>query len=135
MIDKVEHIEVDGKKYPYFFDLNMLEQIQDEYGSIAEWDKKLTGKEGEDGNKEWSCKHVKKSFASMINEGYAKEGSSETIDEKQVGAIFAKAGLREIGSIVQRQVTECIYGKNFLAALEEIQAQAAKEKATKNTAK
>lgn len=109
MIDKVEYIEVNDIKYPIFCSLNVLEEIQDRYGSIGSWDKKITGK-GEDEN-EISASDLKTTLALMLNEG-ADILEKEILTEKQVGRILGQYGLHKALELVQEQVKTCIYGKN-----------------------
>ena len=37
MKDKVVYIETDGKKIPLVFNLNVMEEIQEQYGSLEKW--------------------------------------------------------------------------------------------------
>ena len=46
MLDKMNFIETENEKYPLMFTLNVMEKIQEEYGSINAWSD-LVQKEGE----------------------------------------------------------------------------------------
>ena len=46
MLDKMNFIETENEKYPLMFTLNVMEKIQEEYGSINAWSN-LVQKEGE----------------------------------------------------------------------------------------
>ncbi len=37
MIDKITYLETDSEKFPLAFTLNVMESIQDEYGTLSEW--------------------------------------------------------------------------------------------------
>lgn len=102
---KLTHIIISGKTYPIIVDLNVLEHIQNEYGSIHKFERDLIGihfKKDENGNQEYtedgkpkmymtepSIKAIKTALPAMINEGMsieAEEGnkSYENVTEKQI---------------------------------------------------
>ena len=37
MIDKITYLETDSEKFPLAFTLNIIEALQDEYGTLSEW--------------------------------------------------------------------------------------------------
>lgn len=43
MFEKLDYIELSGVKYPIKCDILVLEQIQDKYGDLAEFENKFTG--------------------------------------------------------------------------------------------
>lgn len=93
MIDKLNYIEANGKRYPFACSINVLEEIQEEYGSIKEWSDILTTKK-EEGN----IKELKHALMIMINEGIdiQNEESEQKMDfvtEKQVGRILTDASM------------------------------------------
>lgn len=76
-MEKLKSIFVGSKKYPIKMDMNVLEAIQDSYGTIAKFERELLGlryKKNEDGEwklykKEPSIKAIKTALPLMINEG------------------------------------------------------------------
>ena len=64
----------DGTKYPLIFTLNVMEDIQDKYGSLEEWMALIKAKEP-------SIKALKFGLGSMLNEGLEIE--NETAEEKR----------------------------------------------------
>lgn len=87
---ELKRIMVGGKTFPIKFDINVLERVQDEYGTINEFERKLRGIEvarDEEGKviynekdkpmlratKEPSIKAIKTVLPAMINEGLAIE--------------------------------------------------------------
>lgn len=81
------------KEYPLVFNLNVMEKIQDEYGSIDEWGALTDGKDGEP-----NAKAVIFGFTEMINEGIDIQNDTDGTDEpfvtrKQVGRIITEFGL------------------------------------------
>ena len=47
MIDTIKYIECKNIKYPLVFNLNVIEKIQDKYGSYEKWGEMTDGKERE----------------------------------------------------------------------------------------
>lgn len=86
-------LEVEGKKYSLAFTLNVMETIQDEYGSLQKWGELTDGKSGEP-----NVKALVFSFTEMMNEAVEienEETSSEKplFTKKQVARILTKIGL------------------------------------------
>ncbi len=81
-----------GKEYGLVFNLNVMEDIQSEYGSIAEWGAKTDGENGEP-----DAKAVKYGITAMLNE-WIDIQNEETGDampflsEKQVGRMISEMG-------------------------------------------
>ena len=89
MKDVSGKIEYRGKTYRLVFNLNVMELIQDEYGTIEKW-----GEITEGGN----AKAIKYGFAAMINEGIDIDNDENGTDEKpftlaQVGRLLTEYGL------------------------------------------
>lgn len=88
-------IEYKGTKYNLVFNLNVMEVIQDEYGTLEEWGKLTDGSNGEP-----NAKAVVFGFTAMLNEGIdidnEKNGTTNPfLTHKQVGRILTEIGLRE----------------------------------------
>lgn len=93
MIDKLGKLEVGEVTYPIAFNLNVLENIQESYGTIDEWQDTLIGEEGSLPN----IKCLKWSFTQFINEGIDIENETAEkkrafVTEKQVGRILGEIG-------------------------------------------
>lgn len=90
---KLEEIRIGDVYYPIKIDLNVLEHIQETYGSIGAWEMDLKGwhySEDEDGNRlfdkkgspvmyrtEPSIKAINTVLAAMINEGIAIQAEQQ----------------------------------------------------------
>lgn len=90
---KLKHIMIGGKTYPIIMDLNVLEYIQTEYGSIKQFEMDILGyryKKDKDGRQvydsdgkpeieitEPSVAAIKAALPSMINEGLSIEADRE----------------------------------------------------------
>ena len=62
MKNTVVYIDTDKRKYPLVFNLNVMEEIQEQYGSLDEWGKVTQG------NGEPQVKDLKNGIMAMINE-------------------------------------------------------------------
>ena len=64
MKDIKGEITYNGKVYPYVFNLNVMEAIQDEYGTLDKWGELTDGSSGE-----VNAKALIFGFTAMFNEG------------------------------------------------------------------
>lgn len=113
MKDKVGFIEVGEKKYPLCFNLNVLEEIQDEYGSLSKWGEIVENKDGE----EPRIKDLKKGLLLMINEAIDMENESKGenipfLDAKKVGRIITSVGFTRIVEIIKDMSVESTTTEN-----------------------
>lgn len=91
MLDKITYLETENEKFPMAFTLNVMEEIQDEYGSLDKWSNLIQNKTEPD------IKALKFFITKAINEGIDIE--SEKSGEKRAEITSKKAGriLTEIG--------------------------------------
>ena len=83
------------KKYKLVFNLNVMERVQEEYGSLDAWGALTEGRNGEP-----NAKAVIFGFTEMINEGIDIENEENGTDIKpltlkQVGRMITEIGLNE----------------------------------------
>ena len=100
MKNTVVYIETADKKYPLAFNLNVMEEIQEHYGSLDEWGNVTQG----DG--EPKAKDLKYGVLAMLNEGIDMEnertGSNmPMLTAKQVGRIITEAGIKEVAKAIK----------------------------------
>jgi hypothetical protein len=100
MKNKIVYIETEKKKYPLVFNLNVMEEIQEQYGSLEKWGE-ITQGDGEP-----KIKDLKAGIIAMINEAIDIEnennGTYETpLTEKQLGRIMSEVGIQEIVMKIQ----------------------------------
>lgn len=93
-------ITLNGKNYRLCFNLNVMETIQAEYGTIDKWT---------DLTAEGDAKAIKFGFAEMLNEGIDIMNEQEGTDEKpftlkQVGRLLTELGFKNVG----RKLNEAI---------------------------
>lgn len=89
-------LEYKDKKYKLVFNLNVMEVIQEKYGTLGDWGKLTDGKEN-DG--EPNAKAVIFGITAMLNEGIDIEneenGTKEKmLTKKQVGRMITEIGLK-----------------------------------------
>ena len=94
------YIETEKKKIPLVFNLNVMEEIQEKYGTLEKWGEITTG----DG--EPKVKDLKAGIMAMMNEAIDIEneenGTNETpLTEKQVGRIMTEVGIKAIVEKIQ----------------------------------
>ena len=112
MIETIKHISYKGKDYPLAFNFNVLEKIQDKYGSYEKWGEMTDGK-----GREVNIGAFKFGVLEMINEGIDienedKEEKMEFVTLKQVGRIITETGMQKMTDRVQETVIESIKDKD-----------------------
>ena len=90
-----QEIDYNGKKYKIVFNLNVMQAIQDKFGSLDKWGK-LTDTKG----KEINIEALLFGFKEMLNEGIDIDNEKNGTDiplltQKQVGRILTEIGLNE----------------------------------------
>ena len=93
MKDIESRITVNDKEYPIVFNLNVMEEIQEEYETLEKWGNLTDGTSGEP-----NAKAVIFGFTAMINEGIDiqsdRNGTNEKpLTKKQVGRLITEYGL------------------------------------------
>ena len=106
MKTKLQEIEYRDKTYKLVFDLNVMEAIQDEYGSIEAWGKLMEPDDGEP-----NIKALVFGAAQMINEGIEISNDEDGTDEKpltnrKVARILTEVGLESVTDKVQKSVID-----------------------------
>jgi hypothetical protein len=96
MKDVSKEFEYNGKKYKLVFNLNVMEEIQDQYETLDKWGSLTDGSNGE-----VSAKAVIFGFTSMLNEGIDMENEDKGTDtkpftHKQVGRLLTAIGLESM---------------------------------------
>ena len=100
MKNKIVYIETEKNKIPLVFNINVMEEIQEQYGSLEKWGEVTQG----DG--EPKIKDLKVGIIAMMNEAIDIEneenGTNETpLTEKQVGRIMTEVGIKAIVEKIQ----------------------------------
>ena len=93
-----------GVEYHLAFNLNVMQAIQEEYGSLDEWGKQTEGENGEP-----NAKAVIFGFAAMLNEGIDIDNEDNNTDIKpltlkQVGRLIGTVGMDAITAQMQEIV-------------------------------
>lgn len=101
--------ELDGKTYTLVFNLNVMESIQNKYGSVQKWARLTDNKQG----KEPNAKALIFGFTEMINEAIDMENDEKGSNKplltlKQVGRIITRAGLQESANKLNQAIVESV---------------------------
>lgn len=99
-------IEYKDKKYKLVFDLNVMEEIQNEYGTMDKWGDLTDGKQGE-----VNAKALIFGFTAMLNEGIDIDNDENGTDikpltRKQVGRIVTEYGAKKAAEQLNKTVIE-----------------------------
>ncbi len=106
--EKVEKsvITYRGEEYELVFNLNVMEEIQEKYGSVEAWGELV------EEAAEPKAKDIKYGFTAMLNEGidiYNEDNEGEErpfFTEKQVGRIISEIGLHEAARTLNKTVVD-----------------------------
>lgn len=106
MKDYKFEFEVEGVKYPLVFNLNVMEEIQEEYKTVEKWGSLTDGKSGE-----VNVKALKFGLTAMINEGIEIENEEKSenralLTNKQVGRIITKMGVENAVAQLNNSIIE-----------------------------
>ena len=104
-------IQYKDRTYRLVFNLNVMENIQEKYGSIEEWGKLTDGAEGEP-----NAKAVIFGFTEMLNEGIDMNNEENGTNDKpltlkQVGRIITEVGLANATETMNWTVIESTKGE------------------------
>lgn len=100
-----EYIEFHDKKYPLVFDLNVMQDIQEEYGTFDKWAKLTIGDTGG----EHSTKAVLFAIMCMVNEGIEIENdekgtNTKPLNQRQVGRMMTEVGMNQAVEKLQQVI-------------------------------
>ena len=103
-----KEFEYKGKTYKLVFNLNVMEVIQDKYGTLENWGKLTDGAEN-DG--EPNAKAVIFGITAMLNEGIDIENEENGTEEKmltnkQVGRMITEIGLKSSAQLMNGVVID-----------------------------
>ncbi len=106
MKDYKVSFKVEETEYPAIFNLNVMEQIQEEYGTVGKWGSLTDAKSGEP-----NAKAIIFGFWAMINEAIdidndEKGENRPNLTLKQVGRIISRAGLQASAETLNNAVIE-----------------------------
>ena len=99
-------LDVEDKKYQLVFNLNVMQEIQEEYGTLEKWGELTDGKSGE-----VNVKALIFGLTCMINEALEIKNEEEGLNEplfskKQVGRLITKAGVQKSADRLNEAIVE-----------------------------
>jgi hypothetical protein len=112
MINTIKHFKNGNIEYPLAFTMNVIEKIQDKYGSYEKWGDMTDGKD-----REPNIGALKFGITEMINEGIDIENENlenkrEFLTPKQVGRLITEIGIAQMTNKVQETVIESTKDKD-----------------------
>ena len=104
MKDIYTKLEVNGKDYTLAWNLNVMEEMQDKYGSLEAWGKTSEGEEPK-------ISSIIDAFEAMINEGIEidneKNGTNEKpLTHRQIGRIISAYGVENAAETMKNAISE-----------------------------
>lgn len=107
MLNKINYLETETEKYPLVFTLNVMESIQEKYGTIEKWSG-LIQRDGEP-----DIKALKFFMTEAINEGIEIENEKSNekrkpITTKKAGRILTEIGLSGAANKIMTTITESV---------------------------
>ena len=99
-------LEVEEKKYQLIFNLNVMQEIQEKYGTLEKWGELTDGKSGE-----VNVKALIFGLTCMLNEAIdmkndEKGTKTPLLTEKQVGRLITKAGIEKSAEKLNEAIVE-----------------------------
>ena len=103
---KENKITYKGKEYTLEFNLNVMERIQEEYGTLDKWGKLTEGENGE-----VNLKALIFGIREMLNEGIDIKNEENGTNEplltlKQAGRIITELGINNVAGTLHETVIE-----------------------------
>ena len=107
MVDKINYLETETEKFPLIFTLNVMESIQEKYGTIEAWSN-LIQRDGEP-----DIKALKFFITEAINEGLEIEAEKtgekrKAITEKKAGRILTEIGLSGAANKIMATISDSV---------------------------
>ena len=112
MTNTIKHFKCGDTEYPLAFTMNVIEKIQDKYGSYEKWGDMTDSKKQEP-----NIGALKFGITEMINEGIDIENENletkrEFLTAKQVGRLITELGVQKMADRVQETVIESAKDKD-----------------------
>jgi len=104
MKDKLEYLEDDENRYPMAFSLNVMEAIQEKYGTLQDWGELAQNA------KEPNIKALKFMVTEAINEGLDIENRDEKLTSRQVGRLITRIGIQNVAEKINKLITSSVSG-------------------------
>lgn len=107
MNDNIKYLETKTEKFPYVYTLNIMEALQNEYGSLNKWANLIEPKDGSEPN----IKAVLFFFKESINEGIDIDNENSEIkrpfiSEKKAGRIISEIGINKANELIKNIVIQ-----------------------------
>lgn len=113
MNNEIKYIETKTEKFPYVYTLNIMEALQNEYGSLNTWGNLIEPQDGGEPNIKALLFFVKESINEAIDiENENSENKRAFISEKKVGRIISEVGMKKINELVKDIIIQATKGND-----------------------
>ena len=107
MLNKINYLETASDRYPLVFTLNVMEAIQEKFGTIEAWSS-LIQRKGEP-----DIKALKFFMTEAINEGIEIENEKtgekrKSLTAKQVGRILSEVGISDAANKIMSTIADSV---------------------------
>ena len=107
MLNKINYLETATDRYPLVFTLNVMEAIQEKFGTIEVWSS-LIQRKGEP-----DIKALKFFMTEAINEGIEIENEKtgekrKSLTAKQVGRILSEVGISDTANKIMSTIADSV---------------------------
>lgn len=111
MGDELKYLKTRNEEYPFIYSLNVMNALQNKYGSLNAWSELL-----ETTDKEPSIDAILFFFKEAINEGIdieneKKHTQRDFVSQKKVGRIISEIGIEEAGKQLRNAIVSSIQDK------------------------
>lgn len=100
-MNEVKFFEVKDNKIPALFDLNVVAELQETYGSLSEWNAKCFPEGSEP-----RLKPLIHAFELAINEGYDATGSDKRVSKQEAGRIVTAMTIEKAAAKIKQLVVD-----------------------------
>lgn len=100
-MNEVKFLDVKGEKIPALFDLNVVAELQEKYGSLSEWNAKCFPEGSEP-----RLKPLIHAFELSINEGYDAIGSDKRVTNAEAGRIVTAMTIDKAAARIKQLVVD-----------------------------
>lgn len=109
MKEKYGKIQYKDNEFLLVFNINVMENIQEEYGTIDKWSELCQPSDGAEAN----AKAIKFGITEMINEGIDIKNEEDGTDikpftQKQIGRMITEIGLENMEKKMEHTISESV---------------------------
>ena len=113
MNNDIKYLETKTEKFPYVYTLNIMEALQNEYGSLNAWGNLIEPQDGSEPNIKALLFFVKESINEAIDiQNEDSETQRDFVSEKKVGRIISEVGMKKVNELVKDIIIQATKGND-----------------------